>query len=362
MALPASTFASTPNHKTMSKKITILSLDGGGIRGIIPCIILKYIEEQLQQKDNPNLKLGDYFDLIAGSSTGGILAAILLYPDGNKKAKFSIQKAFELYSEKGEDIFSVGFWERLVNPFGLFSEKISEEELEKHLLDFFGNLELKDLAKPSLITAYDIENRKAKLFNSWDAQLPTNNFLVRDICRATSAAPTYFSPAKIKSVYGQYFSLIDGGLFANNPALCAYAEARKIPFAEVLKSHLKPNRPSVNDMMIVSVGTGSETKPYPYKNLENAGKIKWISPVIDILMSSNAETVDYQLSQMFQTLGNRNQKNYYRLNPSLKNASPEMDNVKQDNLDALIQAGLSYVNENKETLNQIVQKLIKNKI
>ena len=136
MALPASTFASTPNHKTMSKKITILSLDGGGIRGIIPCIILKYIEEQLQQKDNPNLKLGDYFDLIAGSSTGGILAAILLYPDGNKKAKFSIQKAFELYSEKGEDIFSVGFWERLVNPFGLFSEKISEEELEKHLLDF----------------------------------------------------------------------------------------------------------------------------------------------------------------------------------------------------------------------------------
>lgn len=192
--------------------------------------------------------------------------------------------------------------------------------------------------------------------------MPTNNFLVRDICRATSAAPTYFSPAKIKSVYGQYFSLIDGGLFANNPALCAYAEARKIPFAEVLKSHLKPNRPSVNDMMIVSVGTGSETKPYPYKNLENAGKIKWISPVIDILMSSNAETVDYQLSQMFQTLGNRNQKNYYRLNPSLKNASPEMDNVKQDNLDALIQAGLSYVNENKETLNQIVQKLIKNKI
>lgn len=347
----------------MSKKITILSLDGGGIRGIIPCIILKYIEEQLQKKDNPNAKLGDYFDLVAGSSTGGILASILLFPDENGKAKFSIQKAFEMYAEKGEDIFYVNFWERLINPFGLFNEKISQDELEKHLQEFFGNLELKDLVKPSLITAYDIENRHAKLFNSYEAQkLEMNNFLVKDICRATSAAPTYFQPAQIKSKYGQIFSLIDGGLFANNPALCAYAEARKMPFSEIFTTEEKPNYPVVNDMLLISVGTGTEMQNYSFKKLENAGKIKWISPVIDILFSSNAETVDYQLQQMFNGLGNRNQKNYYRINPSLKNASPEMDNVKKQNIEALVQAGLCYIDENKEILNQIVQKLIKNKI
>ncbi len=344
------------------KKITILSLDGGGIRGIIPCIILRYIEEQLQKYDDPNAKIGDYFDLIAGSSTGGLLASILLFPNDEKTANHSINTAFDLYTDKGGDIFSVSFWQRLINPFGLFSEKISEEQLEKHLLDFFGNLELKNFIKPSVITAYDMENRKAKLFNSLKANTETNNFYVRDICRATSAAPTYFSPARIKSKYGQLFTLIDGGVFANNPALCAYAEARKIAFGDLFQDSMKPNYPSVKNMLMVSVGTGTVLKEYPYKKFEKAGKLKWIEPIVDILLSSNAETVDYQLSQMFYTLGNRNRKNYFRINPSIKNASPEMDNVKKENIEALIQAGLSYVDEHKQPLHQLVEKLRKNKV
>ncbi|XJR84843.1 patatin-like phospholipase family protein [Elizabethkingia anophelis] len=267
----------------------------------------------------------------------------------------------ELYSEKGEDIFQVSFFKRLINPFGLFNEKISQEALEKNLNDFFGKLELKELIKPCLITSYDIENRRAKLFNSADASISTDNFLVKDICRATSAAPTYFSPARIQSQYGQNFSLIDGGVYANNPALCAYAEARKMPFGQIFKTDQKPDYPTVNDMMIISIGTGSEAKSYPYKKMENAGKLAWIGPLIDILLSANAETVDYQLAQMFQTLGSRNQKNYYRINPSLKNASPSMDNVREENIENLIQAGLAYIDENKEMLNQIVQKLIRNK-
>lgn len=163
-------------------------------------------------------------------------------------------------------------------------------------------------------------------------------------------------------MYGQVFSLIDGGMFANNPSLCAYAEARKIPFAEVLKNHQKTNHPTVNDMIVISIGTGIEARSYSFKKLEEAGKIGWVNPIIDILMSANAETVDYQLGQMFQTLGLRNQKNYYRLNPSLKNASPAMDNVKRSNIENLIQAGLCYIDDNRDILNQIVQKLIKNKI
>ncbi|MDR2205219.1 MAG: patatin-like phospholipase family protein [Flavobacteriaceae bacterium] len=344
------------------KKVSILSLDGGGIRGIITCIILRYIEEQLQKCDNPEAKIGDYFDLIAGSSTGGLITSILLYPDGNGKSKYLIQKGLELYSEKGEDIFQVSFWEKLINPFGLFNEKISQETLEKNLEEFFGKTQLKDLVKPCLITSYDIENRRAKLFNSYEAKSKMDNFFVKDVCRATSAAPTYFTPIQIKSMYGQIFSLIDGGMYANNPALCAYAEARKMPFAEIFKTDEKPNNPSVNDMMIISIGTGAESKPYSFRKLQKAGKLGWVSPIIDILLSANSETVDYQLSQMFETLGARNRRNYYRINPSLKNASTEMDNVKQSNIEALVQAGLHYVDENKKILNQIVHKLIKNKV
>ena len=344
------------------KKITILSLDGGGIRGIITCIILRYLEELLQQKDHKDAKLGDYFDMIAGSSTGGILASVLLFPDDSGKARYSIKKAFDLYTQKGEDIFSVSLWEALINPFGLFSQRISQDNLQLQLSEFFGDLELRDFIKPSLITSYDIENRKAKLFNSVNANQSQQNFLVKDVCRATSAAPTYFSPVQIKSKYGQFFSLIDGGMFANNPALCAYAEARKVAFGQLFKTDQKPDYPTVNDMMMVSIGTGTEMKSYPLRKYRNIGKLAWVGPIIDILLSANAETVDYQLSQMFMTLGTRHQQNYYRINPSLKNASPEMDNVKKKNIEALIQAGLCYVEENREQLNAIADKLIRNKI
>jgi patatin-like phospholipase/acyl hydrolase len=345
----------------MTKKIRILSLDGGGIRGIISCVILKYIEEQLQKLDHPNAKIGDYFDLIAGSSTGGILATILLFPDNDKKAKFSVQEAFDLYAKKGDDIFNVSFWEHLINPFGLFNEKISQKNIEKQLKEVFNDLELKDLIKPCLITSYDISARKAKFFTSQNAMAPIENFYVKDVCRATSAAPTYFEPAKIKSKYGQEFILIDGGVFANNPSLCAYAEARKIPFSQLLQDENKCDYPSIKDMIMVSVGTGTVLKPYNFKDFEKAGKIKWIAPLIDILLSSNVETVDYHLSKMYGAQGTRNAQNYYRLMPSLKEASPEMDDTSKENIYELIQAGLYFVEQNQKELITIAKKLIKNK-
>lgn len=345
----------------MKNKIRILSLDGGGIRGIISCVILKYIEEQLQSMDDPMAKIGNYFDLIAGTSTGGILASILLCPDNNKKAKFSVETALDLYSKRGETIFNVTFWQQITNPFGLFSEKISQSMLEKQLKEVFGDLEIKDFIKPCLITSYDVFHRRAKFFTSHEAVTSLENFLVRDVCRATSAAPTYFEPAKIKSLYGQEFTLVDGGVYANNPALCAYAEARKIEFSKVLDNEAKPDFPTINDMIIVSVGTGEVLKPYTFKHFENAGKVKWIQPLIDILLSSNVETTDYHLKKMYETLGSRNFKNYYRLMPSLKNASSEMDDVSAKNIFELIQAGLAYVEQNRELLNEIAKKLIKNK-
>lgn len=114
-------------------------------------------------------------------------------------------------------------------------------------------------------------------------------------------------------------------------------------------------------MIVVSVGTGTVLKPYKYKELKNAGKIKWIQPLVDMLLSANAETVDYQIKQMYQTLGERNQLNYHRINPALKNASSEMDDASAKNINDLIQAGLSYIDDNRAELNAIVKKLIAHK-
>jgi patatin-like phospholipase/acyl hydrolase len=343
------------------KKIRILSVDGGGIRGVIPGTILAQLEKILQRRSNSNRKLGEYFDLVAGTSTGGILSCIYLMPGDDGKAKYSAQDAVDLYIKNGEAIFDRTTAQKISSVDGILHQKYSQDALYELLTTYFGDATLDKLIRPSLITAYDITDRCAIFFTSADARTDDiYNFYVRDVARATSAAPTYFSPAHIESMNKQVFSLVDGGMFANNPALCAYAEARKIYFSKLFNDPQKKDKPTAADMIIVSMGTGSVKKQYHYRDFNRAGEIKWLEPVIDILMSANSETVAYQLTQMFLTLEPENQKNYYRLEPSLKEACSEMDEATPENIGNLYQAGLTFVREKKEMLEEIAQKILDN--
>jgi uncharacterized protein len=349
------------NHKTMTKKIRILSIDGGGIKGILPGTILEYIESKICEKAGADKRLSDYFDMIAGTSTGGILSCIYLAPGDNGRPKFTAKQAVNLYIEKGHEIFDLDIWQRLSSGFGTIDEKYSAENLEQNLKEYFGDLKLSQLLKPCLITSYEITKRAAFFFTSMDAKKnEVDNFLVRDICRATSAAPTYFETAKIKSLYEAPFYLIDGGVFANNPALCAYAEARKTDFGKILQHTNKPDKPTVKDMIIVSIGTGATGKPYSYKDAKDWGAIGWLMPIIDILMSGNSETVSYQLKQMFDTLSDKDKKDYFRIEPSIEGAKSAMDNATPENIQELVAAGRRYVTDHDEELNHIVDRLIEN--
>lgn len=343
------------------KKIRILSVDGGGIRGVIPGTILAQLEKILQKQSNSDRKIGDYFDMIAGTSTGGILSCIYLMPGENGKAKYSAQDAVDLYLKNGHTIFDRTTAKKLTSAGGILHEKYSQDAIYDLLTTYFGDETLNNLIKPSLITSYDITDRKAIFFTSADARTDEiYNFKVRDVARATSAAPTYFSPAHIQSMNGQVFSLIDGGMFANNPALCAYAEARKIEFSKLFNDPEKKDKPTAADMIIVSLGTGSVKKRYRYDEFKNAGEIKWLEPVIDILMSGNSETVAYQLTQMFLTLEPQYQHNYFRLEPGLKEACSEMDIATNENINNLYQAGLTFVHDNKELLETIAKAILEN--
>ena len=346
----------------MNKKVTILSIDGGGIRGILPGVVLAYIEKRLLELEGGQARLSDYFDLMAGTSTGGILSLIYLAPDGSGRPKFTAQQAVDLYLDHGHEIFSVSFWEKVRSAGGLTDEKYPSEHLEKALYDYFGDLKLSQLLKPSIITSYDIFNRRSVFFNKVDATgNDINDFYVRDIARATSAAPTYFETAKIQSVYGTPYYLIDGGMFANNPAMCAYAEARTLNFGTALKHPDKPDQPNAKEMVMVSIGTGSTGKAYDYEKAKNWGAIEWLLPVIDILMSGNSETVDYQLRQLFNTVIPPNEPDYYRLEPKREPADSAMDNASAENMSALHEAGMRFVSDNQDKLDHIVNLLITNK-
>jgi patatin-like phospholipase/acyl hydrolase len=332
----------------MAKYFRILSIDGGGIRGILPGQILIALEKEIQEQTNePSARIADYFDLIAGTSTGGILTCLYLCPDKNDPTRpgFSAQSAVDLYLERGDEIFDVPFSHKLKSAGGLTDEKYPAEHLEEALEDYFGDLRLNQLLKTCLITAYDTRRRETHFFTKHDAgKSAKDNFLVKDVCRATSAAPTYFEAARIKSETKIPYPLIDGGVFANNPALCAYAEARKLTIENT------QTKSTAKNMVILSLGTGKIEKRYYYNEIKDWGLVEWIKPLIDILMSAGPETVDYQLESIFDAVGVNNQ--YIRIMPELGLASPEMDDASEENLTALAEAGREAA-EDKENFNKI---------
>lgn len=345
----------------MKTKVRILSLDGGGIRGILPGTVLTYLEERIRQKTgNQNAKIGEYFDFLAGTSTGGILSLVCACPGPEGEYLFSAEEALNIYLDQGDEIFDVSLRKKIESLRGICDEKYDASELEEALDEYFGDRKLSEALKPCLITSYDIRNRKAHFFSSLDAKSEIYDYYLKDVARATSAAPTYFEPVRVKSVYGTPHALVDGGVFANNPALCAYAEARTIKFSEALNNEHKPDKPGAKDMLIVSIGTGSVKQPYHFKEFQDAGVLQWINPLIDIMMSGNSETVDYQLKQLYETLEEQDCRDYYRIQPKLINADSAMDNAKVNNLKALHEDGLAAVEANKELLDEIVDKLIQN--
>ena len=169
----------------MDKIVKILSIDGGGIRGVLPATFLSVLEEKLQETSgNKDLRLADCFDLIAGTSTGGLLTCMYLTPDDNNAlvAKYSARQALEFYFGYGNSAFTP-------NVQGGF-HKYSPAGLEAGLNKFFGNLKLSQLIKPCCITAYDMIHCEPFLFYSHRAiSDPRANYYVKDVARATSALP-----------------------------------------------------------------------------------------------------------------------------------------------------------------------------
>lgn len=334
----------------MARPYCILSLDGGGVRGIIPARVMAALEERLQEHlGDPETRLADYFDLVAGTSTGGLLTCLALAPrPGQQGRPRSAREALELYLEHGDEIFRRGIWHTVKSGWGLIDEKYPAGGLESLLRRTFGELRLKELVRPCLIPAYHITRRRAWFFRQHAARKrPERDFLVRDVCRATSAAPSYFEAARIVSGSDLAHAFIDGGVFANNPALCAYTDARRFEGR------------TAADILMLSLGTGVVKKPYYYERARNWGQIRWLRPMLDIMMSGVADTVDFQLRQIFASVDADGR--YLRLQADLPEdhptLSPKLDEVSEGNVRALDQLGIELVDREGERLGAIARAL-----
>jgi patatin-like phospholipase/acyl hydrolase len=287
----------------MNKRF-VLSIDGGGIRGVIPTTVLKQLQKDIK---TPLIKK---FDLIAGTSTGGIIALCL-------GAGLSIEKIHELYQSRGGEIFQRSFWRGMSSLAGITEEKYSHDNLVKILHEYLGSTILKELKSNIMVTAFNATTRQPYLFKSWRKK--NQGQLASLAARATSAAPTYFEPVAIVDNKKPH-TIIDGGVIVNDPSLCAYLEATK----------LWPG----DEIHVVSLGTGKLTRPIKYEEAIDWGAVSWISPLISIFM--DVSLVAYQMN-MF--LGNK----YHRLQRELTHASDDMDNASKGNVQMLEKCGKKII-------------------
>jgi patatin-like phospholipase/acyl hydrolase len=328
----------------------ILSIDGGGIRGIIPGQILVALENKIRKKPgHENGKIGDYFDLFAGTSTGAILSAAYVCPGDNQSLKYSAQDAVDFYLEDGDEIFDVGFWKAIGSVNGLNDEKYPAAELERVLKDAFGDVILSELAKPTCIVAYDVKRRTPVIFTQHDAVATERDFLVRHLLRGSTAAPTYFETAKIYSLppARRKYVLIDGGMVANDPALCAYSEAISSGMAKGIK-----------DMMILSLGTGKELRSYSYPEVKDWGKLGWAPAVIDIGLEGGPQMTEYHLQSIASTVPG---SQFYRIQPKLYGANKDLDDATPENIEALRDAGIRNAEDFDTTLEGLADFLVQEK-
>jgi uncharacterized protein len=308
--------------------IKVLAIDGGGIRGIIAAVILAEMQNRL------GMDLFKAFDLIAGTSTGGIIA--LGIGTGCKdNAPFSPDELLDLYVQNGSAIFR----KNVVTPERqVFLPKYSPDALEAALDQFFGDAEFKSALTPLLISSYDLQGQLPFFFKSHKiASDPAYNWQLTDIARATSAAPTFFPPLHLTRGDEDY-ALVDGGVFVNNPSMAAYAEARS----------LYPEAPAFT---VVSVGTGDRQDQITYASAKDWGLIGWAKEIVPVLMDSVSEAVDFELRALPGCT-------YYRLQvPHLQNASSSMDDADPENLRELQEVAAEYIASISDQLTAVCAKL-----
>ena len=311
----------------------VLSIDGGGIRGLIPAVVLAEIERRTGRR------VAQMFDLIAGTSTGGILAAALTCPGDDGAPKYRAEELIDLYVTEGPAIFDRDLLKRVTSAEGLIDERYGSDGLEEALREYVGEVRLSQTIVPVLLTAYEIERRRAFFFRTERARAaPDHDFALADAAHATSAAPTYFEPVQVADVAGAAtYALVDGGVFAANPAMCAWTDLvrdGRAPEVEVL----------------ASLGTGTAIRPIPFDEARGWGQLEWAQPIIDVLFSGAAETVDFQLGQL---LGDR----YVRLQQRLESASDDLDDASPENLRALRGEGDRLVREQGGAIDLLCARL-----
>lgn len=292
----------------------LLSIDGGGIRGLLPAMILADLEKRIKGP------LWSKFDLIAGTSTGAILGLGLCHPAG-----FTAGDCRGFYLDDGPTIFARPWSHRLWTGFGLWGSMYPAGPIEAVLKRSFGDAKFYEARTRVMALAFDYTAYQTDVLKSWEK--PDMPF--RDAARASSAAPIYFPPHPFGDAL-----YVDGGIFAADPTICAIIEMQKLWPGE--------------QIIVISMGCGAKESPKP--DSWNDGISGVGTQTVEAMMDASGLVVDYQANMMLS-------ENYYRISPVL-GKHVAMDDASSANLKFLSDLASSWIADNEAILDNISDVLM----
>jgi patatin-like phospholipase/acyl hydrolase len=305
--------------------VRVLAIDGGGIRGLIPALVLTELERRAGRR------IFEMFDLIAGTSTGGILACAVCAPD-----PLPASNLVELYTEEGPKIFDRSLFQRIRSADGLLDEKYDDAALDSALERFLEHKRLAETRPDLIVPSYDTALPGPYFFKTTKArETPdADDFPLSIVARATSAAPTYFEALEAGDK-----ALVDGGVFATNPAMCALAEVLN-------REDVRPR-----DVVMLSLGCGQHTEKHSFDQIKNWGLVGWARPILDVVFDGVSDAVDYQLQRVLDP------ERYFRLQVELTLASDHLDDASEENLAKLSSQARDLIASRSADLDAVLAKL-----
>jgi patatin-like phospholipase/acyl hydrolase len=342
-------------------RFRVLSIDGGGIRGLIAARVIARLEELLSAEAGEERRMTDCFHMFAGTSTGGLIALGLTVPDpaAPGRPRLSGADLVELYETEGPRIFSDTL-HKLFSLGGWSGPKHSQARLARALRERFGEARLRDALRELIVTSYDMTEPGPHFFKRWRArESDDRDAPMVDVGLATAAAPTYFPS---HGLAGR--ALVDGGLFAANPSVAAVVEALK-------RRDEEPRDLSAGELFLVSLGTGQHETGHRQAEVRGWGRIGWIWPrrqdpaLIAAFLDGQSDAADHWVEILLNHAPGRAVAEppslgigprYFRFQTRLSASTP-LDDARPRALAQLNDAADRLIDEQDERLREVARRL-----
>ncbi len=315
-----------------NKKNVLLSIDGGGVRGVVPLMILKEIEKLTGKPISENI---DYF---AGTSSGALIGAVLALKDDEGNSIYGTKEVFDIINRVTKNIFKE-------KGIGLFDSKYDRSEFDYQLENIFKNAKLSETKFPISVTAFNLNDYSPKVWSTLKSLKNSNeDALLKDILGASTSAPYYFDSKQINDDF-----YIDGGVISNTSTMSGYVD--------MVKNSIVKNSVDLDNLIVISLGTGKviNTNHSSYKNF---GILDWLftkNNILDVALDSSSLNNQKLAQELFG-------ENYYRLNPIISDEMNSLDDSSEENIKHLQDITQKYIADNQDLIHRVANTLSENSL